>query len=168
MAQIKVELRIVGLFFSKTVELDDTMPLSVKDVIDAYVKNFPIDKLNGLSYRFSAETPDEKKFTMLSFTHNYDGGYEEKGLSKDGLTIGGKLRPAGLYELQELSLDPIVVAWQYYVIDGTSKENKTKTLPGEEFTGFATKLTDAQAIKDGDTVIWRMVAIVRRPNVQRP
>jgi len=187
MPDIDVHLRIVGLFFSKTVQINNDRPISIKDVIDKYIKdndffypvNDPVEanrgkaKPNGLAYTASSEGPGLQPHSILSFTHNYDGFYREKGKDDGcGRTIGGKKRLEGTYRLQELALDPIVVAWQSYLIDGTTHKNKTKTPPGlaigsgtSQFTTFDIPLIGDQAIKGGDTIIWRMVAIARRPNV---
>lgn len=164
---ITVHLRIVGLFFSATVEIENNQPLSIKNIIDAYISKNPIGQPGGLAYTVSASGPKVNSLSLLSFTHNYDGTFEEKGHKDDcGRTIGGKLRAKGLYRLQELVLDPVVVAWQSYVIDATTNLNKTKTKPGTKgFTTFDTPLRGTEAIGDGDTIVWRMVAIARRPNV---
>jgi hypothetical protein len=185
MAIITVNLRIAGLYFWSAVKVDNTKTLSVKDVIDAYIATNPANPdgtlpVNGLSYEAVAKNGDCKNLSVLSFTHHYDGKFNENGLQdRCGRTIGGKIRPAGLYRLQEIALDPLVVAWQYYVIDGVTNKNKSKTSPippppprKKGFTEFNLPLhidpanpDPRQGIADGDTIIWRMVAIVRRPNV---
>lgn len=170
MSKIKVNLRVVGLFFSRPVEIEYRDDLSIKDIMDAAIAQYPLqgdaDK-TGIAYRFSTEGPHSKS-SVFEITCGFDGTYDEylpdgTVAKKDGLTIGKKRRKAGIYRLQELVLDPIVVAWQSYVIDKKSFENKTKTLPGAGFTTFDTPLN--KVIQDGDTIIWRMVAIVRKPNV---
>lgn len=163
MSLITVNLRIVGIFFSEKVEVDASHPLSVKNVLDAYISTHPLSLPRGLSYSCSMSAPGP--LFLDSFSHNYDGSYEENGNSvPDGATIGNKVRPAGIYKLAEIDANPIAVVWQYYVIDATTHKNKTKTLPGEGFTPFTTPLTGPATITQNDTIIWRMVAIVRSPN----
>lgn len=162
---ITVGLRIVGLFFSQSVTLNTNRNLSVKDVLDAYVSANQLDQPNGLDYDIAFDARNPNELSLLAFTYNYPGTFQPSAANPCGLTIGNKIRPAGIYRLQELVLDPIVVAWQYYVIDKATNENKTKTKPGEGFLSFNTPLTGGQKISDGDIIIWRMVAIARRPNV---
>ena len=46
---IKVHLRIVGLFFSETVEIDNTELLSIKNVLDTYITGKPVSEPDGLA-----------------------------------------------------------------------------------------------------------------------
>jgi len=91
--------------------------------------------------------------------------------------LGGvTTRPGGFYELEEFEIPSGVVAWQYYVYDANgvskSQESRPGTGPilvpgfsppigsGAGFTPF-----DEKELTAGDQVIWRMVAILRTPNV---
>ena len=49
MPDIDVHLRIVGLFFSETVEIDNTERLSIKNVLDTYITGKPVSEPDRLA-----------------------------------------------------------------------------------------------------------------------
>jgi hypothetical protein len=144
-----VTLEIVGLYFKQTLDLPKTpKERSVKDVMD-----FFIDKIGNstVSGGFDYMT-DGSANPMKLIRHNFPGGTSRSG----------KRKMAGIYELEE-SASPdgkIAYAWQYYVLSQTS-EVVSATPQGEPFTSFINARYD---FKDGWKVLWRQVAIVRRPN----
>jgi hypothetical protein len=154
---MQVTLRIVGLFFNKKVQIDATVK-TVKDVMDAYRKNGKdkTSKVGGLTY--TTETHDD---TIKKISFNFDGKYDFEGDSPangNGKTLGGQHLPKRVYSLSERKLGKnSQLAWQYYVLD-KSGNNKSKTKQAEEFTPFGKK-THTYNIENGDTIIWRLVAI---------
>ncbi|MEM6320410.1 MAG: hypothetical protein AAF960_22260 [Bacteroidota bacterium] len=151
----RVRLRIVGIYFDKTVlvPLFTISPLTVKDVLDTYVQtNFDLNVTGGLSY--ITETLPTGQISLRSFIYNYAGGSSLSGFN----------RPAGLYSLTETSLDDnrVGLGWQYYVIDGNTNINKSRTAINGEFTYFGE--APDYTIENGDTIIWRLVTIARKPN----
>jgi hypothetical protein len=154
---MQVTLRIVGIFFNKKVEIDDTVK-TVKDVMDAYRRNGndKTSKIGGLRYIIE---PKDNTIKKISF--NFDGKYDFQGDSPangKGKTLGGQTLPPRVYSLRERSLGKnSQLAWQYYVIDKNGK-NKSRTLQAKGFTPFG-KNPANYTIEAGDTIIWRLVAI---------
>jgi hypothetical protein len=83
-------------------------------------------------------------------------------------SLGGNRRGKGKYQLSETLIPNGVVAWQSYVLRGgipvsslvgTNPSPPTNSILGKGFTAF-----DQSVLEDGDTVIWRMVAIRRVPD----
>jgi hypothetical protein len=167
MALIKVKLRVVGVYLNAPVELDDKGgTLSVKDVMDAYIASHPIGSLGGLSYTESGGFLD-------SVSHNYRGVFDFDGNGSvtnpsDGKTLGDNIRPAGIYTLseQDLANGLSKLVWQYYVVaPNNTLKSKTKRVNGVSmFTPFGMPLTGNEQIKEGDDIIWRLVAIATSPD----
>lgn len=152
-----VTLRIVGLYFNKKVKVDDTVK-TVQGVMDAYIKdNGNLAKPGGLAYFH--ETDDD---TLREVLYNYEGKFdinvETPKVENQGKTLGGKTLKAGVRSLRELRVDDnVILAWQYYV-ENTAGKNKSKTKAAANFKPFGDKDADYK-IEDGDTIIWRLVAI---------
>ena len=159
---IKVHLRIVGIYFKKTVLVPITgtrRDVAVQDVLDAYVsENGQINQPGGLAY-VTQTLSNPERLSILSFIYNFEGGVALSGIN----------RQPGLYSLTESSLDDnqVALGWQYYVIDGQTNVNKSKTRIGEGLMYFAERPTGYN-LRDGDTVIWRLVTIARVPNFPDP
>lgn len=177
MALINVKLRIVGLYFNATVRIDDTTPnLTVRSVLDEYIRLNPNLALpGGLEYsRFPIGNTD----FVTRFTYHYPGEYDYNGnnvlvlqpVGVDGPTLGNQERPAGIYTLAEefedqLADNKIGLVWQYYVVAPTAAGGlvKSRTPANRGFQGFGVPPV-GYTIAEGDTIIWRLVAIAREPN----
>jgi hypothetical protein len=181
MALINVNLRIVGLYFNEMVIVDDndvTKPITVRDVLDAYIKANPtLAKPGGLEYnRF----PIGGRDFVTAFTYHFPGTFNFDGndtviIPPDGPSLGDQTRPAGIYTMAEALEDrftdkSVGLVWQYYVVasDGTLK---SKTPESRGFNGFDERLPIPLAgtnpppfLANNDTIIWRLVAIARKPN----
>jgi hypothetical protein len=157
---MQVTLRIVGLFFNKKVILNDVTTNTVKDVMDAYINagNSNIAKPGGLTYKEDNKSPDS---TLKEVSFHYEGTYDfnpNDAKPPQSKTLDGKHLPAGERTLKELRVDDnVILGWQYYVI-AKSGRNKSRTKQAEGFTPFGKK-TSTYKITDGDTIIWRLVAI---------
>jgi hypothetical protein len=147
MAQVTLE--IIGIYFKQTLDLSKTpKEKSVKEVMDLF-----IDKVgNSTSSGGFDYMTDASYNPMKLIRHNFPGGTSRSG----------KRRMAGMYELEEVESPDrkIVYAWQYYVLNEKS-ESVSATPQGEPFTSF---INARYEFKDGWRIIWRQVAIVRRPN----
>ncbi len=171
MAFIGVKLRIVGLYFNAPVELDDKgKTLSIKDVMDAYTSIHQINEIGGLTYTTEPDDIDPNKSLLLSVSHNFSGRFDFDGNGSilnpaDGLSLNGTARAAGVYTLasQFLGDGKSILTWQYYVTSKTGRL-KSKTKPTRGFENFASPMLGTDAIEDGDTILWRLIAIVAEPN----
>lgn len=172
MAAIKVKLRIVGLYFNKTVKILDSPTLTVRNVMDEYIRLNPNLALpGGLEYtRYPIGSVDFVR--AISFHH--DGVYDFEGnnirnlqpAGPDGTSLGDNNRLPGIYTLSEDLEDEFTsrgvgLVWQYYVV-GSNGTVKSKTPASRGFKSFGA--TPDYNIADGDTIIWRLVAIAREPN----
>ncbi|MBC7804694.1 MAG: hypothetical protein H7145_00960 [Akkermansiaceae bacterium] len=183
MSVITVKLRFVGLYFNAPVEIDtEKYPsgITVKNVMDEYVHKHPITEPGGLAYSVKEDMYGPGTYSsLLSVAHNYvgkfdfnaDGNIVEAPVGEipdqdrpDGPTLIGEIRPAGLYQLTEFAIPTAprgVVAWQYYV-EGKDDVLKSRTPVSRGITRF--DLTPDYGIADGDTIIWRMVAVLLAPS----
>jgi hypothetical protein len=171
MADIRVKLRIVGLYFNTTVTLDDAGSadgVTIQQVMDAYKNANPITAPGGMEYMIQTGSGLFTPNTMLSISHNYPGRYDFDGdgsiQSNEAETLGNNVRSKGIYTLTEIPL-PYgngVVAWQYYVEDAAGKLVSSTSAPAdfESFTQYK--------VTDGQKVTWRQVAILRGPNEPSP
>lgn len=169
-----VTLRIVGIYFNAPVTVPDSGTVSVMDVLDLAVQQYPFKQQvgntpqtkPGLTYKSiiaytsaSAGMPPEKRISALAFSHNYIGKYDFDGNgtinSKEGKTLGNKKRKAGIYTLEEFKNkeNGAVLVWQYYVVEPSGLV-RSRTKLG---TGF--ELADKFVVEDKDEIIWRLVAI---------
>lgn len=157
----KVTLRIVGLFFNEEVNIALSPNLTVRNVVDEYIRLNPIlANAGGLEYELETDT------TVKSFTYNFNGKFNYKGINPvTGRTtsLGGKTRAAGIYTLsesltREFTTANVFLTWQYYVVSRRGKV-KSKTPVNRGFKPWG-KVPPDYTIADGDTIIWRLVAIV--------
>ena len=152
----EVTLRIVGLFFNKKFKINDTVN-TVQGVMDAYrgTTRNTTSVPGGLTYTVE---PDN---TIRKISFNFDGRYDFEGdipANGSGLSLAGRNIPARVYSLSERKLGVnSELAWQYYVIDKHGK-NKSKTLQAQGFKPFGEAPAN-YTIQDGDTIIWRLLAI---------
>ena len=186
MALITVTLRIVGIYFNEPVIIDDAPgPLTVKNVLDEYIRIHPdLSVAGGLEYiRFPFEK-DGKDF-IKTFNYNYPGIYNYDGndtlvvatdpekptiVAPDGHSLGKQPRTEGIYTLSEdfedqFNSKKIGLVWQYYIIskDGI---NKSKTPVSRGFKPFGAT-PPIYLLEDGDVITWRLVGICREPNFAR-
>jgi hypothetical protein len=144
-----VTLEIVGLYFKETLDLPKApKERSVQEVMDFFISKVGNSaKSGGFDYM-----TDSSFNPMKLIRHNYPGG----------ISRSGKRRMAGIYELEENHSPDgkVAYAWQYYVLNETS-EVVSATPQGQPFTSF---INARYEFKDGWKVLWRQVAIVRRPN----
>jgi hypothetical protein len=154
----KVTLRIVGLFFNEKFDMTLSANTTVKNVVDAYIKqsklaNGGVSKLTYLP---------QKNKTVRSFTYHFDGTYNFDGLGgpagDTGRSLGDDILKAGIFKLAEMDYDVFKLAWQYYVVSPTG-EVKSKTPSTRKFTKWGE--TPDYHIADGDEIIWRLVAIYK-------
>ena len=166
MAQIN--LRIVGLYFNEEVNIPLKKGLTVKDVVDKYIeRNNDISIAGGLDY--TPPNPYTPGSSVESFTYNFNGSFNYDGLPGislvDGPTLGKNNRRAGTYTLSEtlLATEEAFLTWQYYVVSKGGKV-KSKTSSLRKFTPWG----DAPdyKFKDGDSIIWRLVAVYDAPYQQ--
>jgi hypothetical protein len=170
MAFINVKLRIVGLYFNKMVRINDVPNLTVRDVLDEYIRLNPnLAVPDGLEYsRYPVGPTDSVK----TFTHHFSGSYDFNGNNvittpPDGPTLGNNSRPAGIYTLSEdledqFSDTKVGLVWQYYVVSPTGiVKSRTPSSRGFQLFGIT---PPSYNLGDGDTIFWRLVAIARAPN----
>lgn len=158
---MNVTLRIVGLFFNKKVVLEDVESNTVKDVMDAYINagNTDLDVPGGLAYS------DDSRNTLKEISFHYEGMYDfnpNDSTSPQNKTLDGKVLSAGVRTLTELRVNEnVLLGWQYYVISkgGT---NKSRTKQAKGFTPYGETPANYEIV-DGDTIIWRLVAIALTP-----
>lgn len=181
MEEIKIKLRIVGLYFNKTVAIENKKGLNVKDVMDKYIHENPLSVPGGLEYtRATAYTVPELVITTIK--HNFSGDFDFEGDNDeagtaDGPSLGDVKRESGIYTLTEDLEDHFPkdekgkgragLAWQYYVVAPSDEVGKgivkSKTPVGRKFKRFDDATPD-YTLEDGDTIIWRLVAIARHPD----
>jgi hypothetical protein len=151
-----VTLRIVGLFFNKKVQIEDTVT-TVKGVMDAYrnAGNANLANLGGMEYHA------DSRGTLTKVSFHYEGKYDfnpNDATPPKPKTLGGKQLLAGVRTLEELRVNKnVILGWQYYVIS-KSKTNKSRTKQAEGFKPFGATPAN-YTIVDGDTIVWRLVAI---------
>ena len=187
MALIKVKLRIVGLYFNHTVQIEDVPSLTVRDVLDEYIRLNPnLAVPGGLEYQRFPVFGNPNDF-VTTFVYHFNGNYDFDGnntiimqpIGPDGNSLGDNKRPAGIYKLAESFEDDGLIAkgvglvWQYYVVSATGLV-KSATPVTRKFQGFGEKkleLIPAPPIvrpqydfTNGDKIIWRLVAIARQPS----
>jgi hypothetical protein len=172
MPEISVRLRIVGLYFNETVKINDKQKLTVRDVLDKYISEHPdLSVPGGLEYVRFPLVKNGKDY-VKTFNYHFGGNYNYDGDTPnltvdDGTTLGKNKRDAGVYSLSEDLEDEfrtpnIGLVWQYYVVaDNGDGVVKSKTPPDRSFTPFGAK--PDYDIADGDLIIWRLVAIARKP-----
>ncbi|MBC8151547.1 MAG: hypothetical protein H7Z72_01415 [Bacteroidetes bacterium] len=177
--RINIKLRIVGLYFNKTVSIEKKDGLTVRDVLDEYISLNPdLSKPGGLEYsRFPRNIPTGTDF-LKTFTYHFEGDYDFNGNNvitepSDGPSLGNIKRKEGIYTLSEDFEDSFAdktvgLIWQYYVVAPETKDGrgvvKSRTPESRKFNAFGDNTNPGYTLEDGDTIIWRLVAIVRAPN----
>jgi hypothetical protein len=155
---MQVTLRIVGLFFNKKVIIPDVTTNTVEDVMEAYINagNSDIAIPGGLSYL------DDLRGTLNEISFHYEGTYDfnpNNATPPQNQTLQGKTLPAGKRTLRELRVDAnVILGWQYYVISKRGT-NKSKTKQAQGFTPYGVNPPLTYNIVEGDTIVWRLVAI---------
>ena len=171
MAEIKITLRIVGLYFNKPVHIENKKGLNVKDVMDKYRAEHPLSQPNGLDYLLTpAYTTEELVLTTIKHNFSGDFDFDASGTTTrppDGPSLDNVQRKSGIYTLGEDLEDHfpdkrVGLAWQYYVVSPTGKV-KSKTPVSRKFKRFDATPPD-YTLENDDTIIWRLVAIAREPD----
>jgi len=157
MAMIEVTLRVVGIFFNRTIKFEGGDQPKIKNLLEEARRQFPIEETNGFDY--DATSGGVRPSSLIYFSHNFSGLYDynaDGSISPgEGKTLSGKTRSPGLYKLQEQDIEGGGLGWQSYIIrDG---QLASKTLVAGGFVYFS-----EQNILGGDEVIWRLVAIGKR------
>jgi hypothetical protein len=168
-ALFHVKLRVVGIYFNRRFTFDDSgKPVTIETLHNEAMSKCPISQRGGIFFTGSFEQPDgsidKTGNPIRTISHNYLGQYDFNGdgLIKippdgpDGLTLGGRNRLEGIYELSEQLIENGLLAWQYYVMRGKKLVSTTPPERGfNSYTGFP--------LKDGDEVTWRLVSIATKP-----
>ena len=179
MSTINVKLRIVGLYFNETISIEDRVELTVRDVMDEYIRLNPnLSIPGGLEYVRYPELPmrDPSRDFVRTISYHFNGNYnfdaDRTGVvPPDGNSLGNRPRPAGIYTLSEdledyfPNIHKAGLAWQYYVVS-ESGTVKSRTRVKRDFQSFGEVVTTGfkYNLSQGDTIIWRLVAIAREPN----
>lgn len=165
MAEFKAKLRVVGVYFNKEFTFDDGgQAVTIETLHNEAMRQCPITKCGGIFFTGSFEQPGgsigDPNF-LRTVSHNYPGKYDFNGDGDvddavDGPTLGGKNRPAGIYELSEQLIENGLLAWQYYVMRNGELVSKTPPSRGfNPYPGFV--------LQSGDEVTWRLVSIATKP-----
>ncbi len=144
-----IKLRIVGIFYSVALEPLQVKGGSVEAVLNAAVSNPGPGK--KFHYTLNDSSISEYK-SVSSFTAKYDNPFTSSVSEMD--------YPAGEYFLPENLIGNPYTVWQYYVLD---ENGKRVPLPSPT----APYTTDL-GIKDGYSVIWRLVSILSGPTSLPP
>jgi hypothetical protein len=166
-----VKLRIVGLYFNEPVTITDRIGLTVKDVMDEYIRlHDDINTPGGLKYHTYISSRGTENIGTIIYhfngIYNFDGN-NTLSTPPDGRSLGDKDRLDGIYQLSENLEESLPdhsktgLAWQYYVVSPGGKV-KSKTGAARSFKSFG-EAPDYN-IQPDDTIIWRLVAIAREPN----
>lgn len=158
---MKVQLRIVGIYFNRPIEFQEGADTTVFTVLHEAQKQFPLSTPGGFQFVSTTSTSP----SIVSLAHNFPGKYDFDGNGSildpvDGTTLSGYKRPAGIYELKEQPIVGGVIGWQYYVVRNGVVVSATPASRGfESYASFP--------VMNGDLVIWRLVAIGTEPNKYR-
>jgi hypothetical protein len=175
---MKIRLRVAGIYFNRFLNVppnDDGTPITIKNAMDYCKKTYNIAEKNGFDYGPKpVNMPDGRQMAVVDWiSHYFSGAYDFNGDGKitagkdnKGKTLGDNIRKAGLYALNEQTIQSspqISLVWQYYVRelngDGTLR---SRTMPSDGgFTSF-----DKFELKDHDEVIWRLVTIQFDPKIE--
>jgi len=159
MTFFRAKLRVVGVYFNKFIEFDDGgNQVTIEDLHNQAMSQFPINRPQGILFTGSFTQPDGSTIPnpIVAVSHNYPGKYDFNANNSltdevDGPTLGGKDRPAGIYELSEQLIENGLLAWQYYVMRGGELVSKTPPARGfNSYQGFV--------LENGDEVTWRLVS----------
>ncbi|MEL6687980.1 MAG: hypothetical protein AAFP97_10205 [Pseudomonadota bacterium] len=136
---IKVDLRVVGIFFHTEVTLAGDGPFTVEDALVEAKNNSTVSK----SFDFVRRSPGQPK-APTNFSATYTNPVDSKA--------SGNRYSAGHYSLSD-SWDQdadFYRIWQYYI----QKPNNMIAPADGEFVP-----AERAIIEDGDTIIWRLVTI---------
>jgi hypothetical protein len=155
----QIRLRVAGIFYDRlfsvaAIPVGPTNLLTIESVMDFARLTTPLDY--GFEFRAAAlNLPgNQAKKSMIKIAHRIESEF---------ISLGGKTRKSGLYDLEEVQIPGGVVAWQYYVAResgsaSTSPPGELVSSPtqpaGSSFTPY-----NEMPVQGGDTIIWRMVAI---------
>jgi hypothetical protein len=162
-----ITLRIVGLYFSKDVEVDLTTRPTIKAILDDYITKFPISVPGGLEYDVNPAANAPGGFTpgsLKRMSHNFDGSYLPSKDNPNGLSLLGIKRQAGIYSLEEIEVVAggveYYLSWQYYVTDTQTGVLLSKTKPGAGFATF-----DTFVVCKPCTITFRLLVIPSGPSI---
>ena len=173
----KVTLDIAGFYYSIDVEVPESS--TVKDVLDA-AKGVP--NLLGAILDYGSEGSLDTAFTVdrITITHTNGSARSRQTGASDPRTYED-----GIYSFSDdgefhspshrfRAKDPnknFVHAWQYYVYDENFQDLSRKNggnLP-RKIVGYSDAGPEkGYVLKDGYTVVWRLVTIMVGPNVSTP
>jgi hypothetical protein len=173
-----VRLRVVGVYFNQRIEIkfdDGGDPVTIETLHNAAMEQFPFNSpdgnKSGIFFTGSFQKPDgtvdpKKGNPIRTVSHSYPGKYNFNGNDSlddkvDGETLGGNIRPKGIYELSEQLIDNGLLAWQYYVNRGGTIVSRTPS--SRKFTPYQEFI-----LKDNDLVTWRLVSIATSPLPESP
>jgi len=170
----QVRLRIAGLYFNEIVNMPAGQTWTVREVMDAYIAAGTGPELNYDVQLNVAASPELASILTLSVTHKTPQiAFKFIDLVDGKLTVrqevnslSKKPRKGGLYRLQEIELDggATVVAWQYYVVaENGAGVTRSATTANTGFKRFGNADPQQNGVRPNDAVIWRNVAIRRRP-----
>ena len=159
---MNIRLRIVGLYFNKLVTVPDTEDgVTIKDVIETYIQqsggaykpgglDYYFEQIGTLSPKYDGTAAPPPGESLLGFIYNNPAPETLSGIKREG----------GIYSLFENYQDAIKVGlgWQSYVLEPSGK-NRTATEINGKFRFF-----NQTKVNDGETIVWRLVAICRAPN----
>lgn len=140
-----VKLQVVGIFYRND-NIVIPSGATVKDVLDAAVKS-PGD---GQMFTYTQTPVAQSSYhSVTSFTATYQDGVNS--------IVSGKHYPSGEYFLSEnLNGNPYSV-WQYYLFDENNQYVNSNS-------GVVYFDAPNATVKDGWTVIWRLVNILSGPH----
>jgi hypothetical protein len=169
-----VKLDIAGMYFGLNVDVMEGA--TVKDVMDAAVAATANNAGTRLpTFLYSAETVLGKlTVNTITVVHR-----ENSAKSRQAPEAGSNPRhyPNGVYSYSDDSvilknnglraLDPnrsFVLAWQYYVYDGEGIDlARMRGGSTRKVVSFAETVNKGYDLKDGYSVVWRLIAIFTRP-----
>jgi hypothetical protein len=168
--EIKVRLRIVGVYFNHEVCIDPTVVTTVKGVMEEYQRLH--DNLNDAGgFRFETAFKDVEPHkgleSLFRVIYHYSGRYEFlNGPSyANGATLSGKVRKAGVLRLEEQKLCntsfenvTVATAWQYYVANAAGISRSATTV-NTGFQGYNDNENEYLPFKHGDVITWRLVVL---------
>lgn len=140
---MKINLRVVGIQFSKTVTVTKKNP-TIEDVMLAAgggPSDFKFQKApDGTLHSASAHIP---KTTSIS---------------------SGRSIAAGLYSLSDgIVGDNHISTWQWYLV----RKGVQVNTPNKKIEKFSAKLPAKYRLKDGDQIIWRLVIVLDKPTIPK-
>jgi hypothetical protein len=154
-----ITLRVVGIFYSTTVDLADVTPKQVMDMAHR-IPSQPGDKNKASHFSYDAPpTPYQYlSVTTISATYPPDPANPLPVRS----SVSSKTYPAGIYSLTEDDKQPpVFTVWQYYISD----KDKKPVSEGDGIIGFADPRAKVPA---NGFLTWRLVTILGAQNPPNP